>query len=344
MDTDNILIIDEAYCLKTINHIQTRDGIIFSTKSPFAETYILKPIQEDTERKLFLYLVHTFLYQNGFTNIDKILLTNQNSLTIEIDEQQYILCKVQKGRQCSVENIQDIKFAAKTLADMHNCSVGFTTEIAEKIASAVQTERKVPYIKFELGGLQDLFEHRTRELARLKKVAIRRKNIFDYEYVAIADKYCNMANETCVALRESKYSKLCREYAKNGIICHKEYSPHNIILLNETDAAIINFDKASIDLPLFDIANLIKRYMKKNGWDASKGLEIINEYNKTRNISNDELNIIKIMLAFPQKLWRIVNKYYNSRRAWCEKSCLLKLSEIKKESEEIEKFLKDFTF
>ena len=74
------------------------------------------------------------------------------------------------------------------------------------------------------------------------------------------------------------------------------------------------------------------------------GAEIINEYSKIRNISGDELNIIKIMLAFPQKLWRIANKYYNSRRAWCEKSCLLKLSEIKKESEKIENFLKDITF
>ncbi len=344
MDTDNILIIDEAYGLKSTNHTQTRDGIIFSTKSPFTKTYILKPVQEDIERKLFVYLVHTFLYQKGFTNTDKILLTNQNSLTIEIDEQQYILSKVPKGNQCSAENIQDIKFAAKLLAEMHNCAEGFTTEIAEEIASTVNTDIGLLNIKIELGGLQDLFEHRSKELARLKKIALKRRNIFDYEYVAIADRYCNLASEACMALKESKYSILCEEYGKKGIICHKEYSPHNIILFNDSDGGIINFDKASIDLPLFDIVNLLKRYMKKNSWDAEAGTEIINEYSKIRNISDDELDIIKIILAFPQKLWRIVNKYYNSRRAWCEKSCLLKLSEIKKESEETEKFLKNITF
>ena len=344
MDTDNILTIDEAYGLKSTNHIQTRDGIIFSTKSPFTETYILKPVQEDIDRKLFVYLIHTFLYQRGFINTDRILLTSQNTLTVEIDEQQYILSKVQKGRQCSAENIQDIKFAAKLLATMHNCAEGFTPSIAADISAGVNFEADEPYIKCELGELQKLFEHRSKELARLKRVAVRRKNIFDSEYVAIADKYCNMANEACKALSESKYSVLSEEYAKKGIICHKDYSAHNIMIFNESDGGIINFDKASIDLPLFDIVNLIKRYMKKNSWDAKAGAEIINEYSKTRNISGDELNIIKIMLAFPQKLWRIVNKYYNSRRAWCEKSCLLKLSEIKKESEKIENFLKDITF
>ena len=344
MDTDIITIIDEAYDLKSTNHMQTRDGIVFSTKSPFTKTYILKPVQDDIERKLFVYLIHTFLYQNGFTNTDKILLTNQNSLTIEIDEQRYILSNIQKGCQCSAEDIQDIKFAAKLLADMHNRSEGFTAESAEKIASNVNTEKELPYVKIDLGGLQDLFEHRSKELVRLKKIALRRKNIFDYEYVAIADKYCNMANDACAALKESKYSILCEEYGKKGIICHKEYSPHNIIKFNDSEGGIINFDKASIDLPLFDIVNLIKRHMKKNGWDARNGAEIINEYSKIRNISDDEIAIIKIIFAFPQKLWRIVNKYYNSRRSWCEKSCLLKLSEIKKEREETEKFLNEITF
>ena len=50
---------------------------------------------------------------------------------------------------------------------------------------------------------------------------------------------------------------------------------------------------------------------------------------------------MRIVLGFPQKLWRIVNKYYNTRRSWCEKSCLMKLSEIESENDIINKFIKD---
>ena len=114
--------------------------------------------------------------------------------------------------------------------------------------------------------------------------------------------------------------------------------------MSEKEGGIVNFDKASIDLPIFDILNLIKRHMKKNVWSATATKEILSEYSKERSIPCEELEIMKIVLSFPQKLWRIVNKYYNSRRAWCEKSCLLKLKEINEESDTIKNFLRELTF
>ena len=105
---------------------------------------------------------------------------------------------------------------------------------------------------------------------------------------------------------------------------------------------IINFDCAAIDLPLLDLTNLIKRRMRKCGWRLADAHTILNSYCRNRPLSAGEIEIIKIILNFPQKLWRIVNKYYNSRRSWCEKSCLMKLSEIKKERTQMNEFIKSF--
>lgn len=345
MDTENTLIIDEAYGFNSINHLQTRDGIIFNDKIS-CTTYILKPVCESFERKVFTSSIYKHLNNHGFTNTDSIILTKNNNLTMEIDGKKYICNKVLVGKQCSGENLQEVKKAAKLLATMHNCAKGFTNKVALELNSFVLTENenKNTYLKNELGELKEIFSHRSNELSRFKKLATRRKSVFDYEYRAIADKYCNKAFELSQALKESKYDEISAYYNTHGIICHKKYTFHNIVFSENCEGGIINFEQASIDLPLFDIVNLIKRRMKKCGWKVSEALEILEEYSKIRNLTKDEFEIMRITLSYPQKLWRVVNKYYNSRRSWCEKSCLLKLSEFQKENEEVENFINGFTF
>ena len=343
MNTEDTFIIDEAYGFKSMNHLQTRDGIIFNDKISCA-TYILKPICEGFERKIFISSIYKHLNSHGFCNTDSIILTKSNNLSIEIDTKKYVCSKVLNGKQCSAENLQEVKKAAKLLAFMHNCSEGFTNKTALELNSFVVTESENTYIKNELGELKEVFVHRSNELARFRKLAARGKSVFDYEYRAIADKYCSKAFELCQALKESKYGEISAYYDTLGTICHKKYTFHNVIFNENCEGGIINFEQASIDLPLFDIVNLIKRRMKKCGWKVSEALEIMEEYSKIRNLSQSECEIMCITLSYPQKLWRVVNKYYNSRRSWCEKSCLLKLSEFQSESEEVEKFLKDFTF
>ena len=342
----DVTLIDEIYGIKSVNHTYTRDGILFNIKDSH-DTFILKTVNDETGRKHFTHLIHSYLQKHGFTNIDSIILTKKHTLTAEINGTDYVCSKVLKGRQCSAESLQDTKKAARLLAKMHNAAKGFTKEEAEKLSQSLNTQsadNEMPYIKCEAGQLTELFQHRARELMRFKKAALRGKGIFDYEYAAVADKFCNAANDACEALSMSKYDEISLNYIKTGIICHKEYSHHNVIFLSEKEGGIVNFDKASIDLPILDTLNLIKRHMKKNVWSATATKEILNEYSKERSIPCEELEIMKIVLSFPQKLWRIVNKYYNSRRAWCEKSCLLKLKEINEESDTIKNFLRELTF
>lgn len=344
MNTENFLTINEAYGFNPINFIQTRDGLLFTNKSAVSETYILKQVDEGFERKKFIYSVHNYLNSRGFSNTDGIILTKNNELTVNINDKKYICNKVVSGRQSSADNLQDAKKAAGLLACMHNSGDGFTTEKAASLNSEVVCESEINYVKNDLGQLQELFEHRSKELARFNKLAARGKGVFDYEYKSIADKYCNRAKDLCRALKESKYEEISEDYRNTGAVCHKDFAFHNVMLSDSSNGGIINFDRVSIDLPLFDLTNLIKRRMKKCGWRVSEAYEILEEYSQLRELSKYEIEIMRIILAFPQKLWRIVNKYYNTRRSWCEKSCLIKLAEIESENEIIDKFLKEFIF
>ena len=66
---------------------------------------------------------------------------------------------------------------------------------------------------------------------------------------------------------------------------------------------------------------------------------MIDAYGTERMITREDAEILQLILAFPQKLWRVVNKYYNSRKTWCEKSCLMKLEEIQTEQPALDSFL-----
>ncbi len=347
MNIDNFNIIDDAYGFTSIGHIQTREGIIFKNKnrnlnSNEQSTYIIKPLIEANEKKLFIYSIQKHLHENGFKIADRIILTKDNHIHIELEEKYYYCSIYTKGTQINPENLNDIKSASMTLAKMHNASTGFTQKKAAELMScdkSIQDYEK--YIKCDFGVLNQLLNHRTEELLRFKKQALKRTGIFDYEYSSIADEYYEIAKKAILDLNNSIYTTLCEKYKTEGSICHKDITSHNIITSNN-GIYFSCFDNATIDLPLLDLYNLIKHRMKKGGWNANDAYEIINEYDKQKNITTDEIKIIKILFAFPQKLWRVVNKYYNSRKSWCEKSCILKLSEIKKEQKKIDEFLKTF--
>lgn len=338
MDTEHIFSIDKAYGFSSQGHIQTRDGLVFSTQN---NTYILKMLNENETKKLFTYSVQEHLFSNGFLYTDKILLTEDGHLTIHLNDKKYYCTFYPKGNLCNIENIEEVKIATAILAKMHNSSVGFTPQKAIDIVSNVNgNEDFNSFIKFDSGNLVTLFKHRSDELLRFKKSASKSKGMFDYEYISVADYFYKISQNACNALTESSYHSQCEMYSKCGAICHKNYTSHNVIL-NTQNNSIINFDNASIDLPLLDLYNILKQRMKKCGWNSTDAYEIINEYDKYRNISKKDIEIIKILFDFPQKMWRIVNKYYNSRKSWCEKSCLVKLEDVKNERKKIEAFLKN---
>ena len=56
--------------------------------------------------------------------------------------------------------------------------------------------------------------------------------------------------------------------------------------------------------------------MEKNNWNLKLGKNIINEYSKIKPITVREYEVLKALLSYPEKFWKIINYYYNSNKAW----------------------------
>ena len=66
---------------------------------------------------------------------------------------------------------------------------------------------------------------------------------------------------------------------------------------------------------------------------------MIDEYNKVKTISDDELNVLGIMFAFPEKFFKIMNHYYNSSKAWIPDKDIEKLKNVIKQNESRRRFV-----
>jgi spore coat protein I len=82
--------------------------------------------------------------------------------------------------------------------------------------------------------------------------------------------------------------------------------------------------------------------MRKCNWDINKAKLILNTYRNIEPLSQDELKVMKSMLQFPQKFWRVINRYYNSKRHWAQKNFTIMLEDVIKEKDAHVDFMDKF--
>ena len=305
-----------------------RDGYIVDSGGP--HSFIIRKTELSPDRIMFNHLVKTHLGGNGFLYTDRYIINNEGLPYTALNEQNYVIITKINGAEAFFENTYDISKTAVALAAMHEASSGACYDL-EKYSFAVK----------ELGKLSDIFRHRVSELKKFKRLAVRGKSFFDYEYAKNADYFISDGERCLEELENSDYKKIAARTLARQSICHHDLTSHNIIFHDE-NTYITGFDNCCIEIKEYDIANFIRRKMRRTGWLLSDAKIIIDNYRSLCSLNASELEVLKIILRFPQKFWRVVNKFYNSKRSWCEKGCLEKMKDCFYEKDPLHFFLDNF--
>lgn len=77
----------------------------------------------------------------------------------------------------------------------------------------------------------------------------------------------------------------------------------------------------------------------KNNWNAGLGMDLIRGYDRVRKLSPEELKYLYVYLAYPEKFWKIANRYYNSHKAWLSGRNIEKLEKVVAQEDAREQFL-----
>lgn len=289
---------------------------------------ILKKTVFSTDRIMFIHGAKEHLFNNDFKNLDRYLCGEDGSPYFTFDGSNFVITESIEGRECNFDSSDDISCASKLLAQMHKSSKGY-----------VAPENCIT--RDDLGKLPMFFVKRLEELKKLKKVAKKGKTKFDYLFLENFDYFYNLGDISIKQIAESQYDKIAEATRSEGIFCHHDFTHHNIVC-SEGSMFLLNFDFCCFELKIYDVANFIRRKMRKCNWDINEAKKIIDEYRKVEPISEDEFLVLKIILQFPQKFWRVINKYYNSKRSWSERSFILKLQEVLTEIEYHKQFMEKF--
>lgn len=317
--------IAENFGFEVRNIIPYKDTYMLSTSKG---RKVLKKMPFSPERILFINGAKEHLVNNGLGNIDRYLCTLSGEPYFIYDNNNYTLTDYIEGHECSFDNDDDVQKAASLLAFIHKASRGYIPVAGCKVQD-------------DLGKLPNYFNKRLEDIKKHKKQAKKGKSKFDHLFLEYVDYFNSLGENAVNELAKSNYSRLVGGTREEGLFCHHDYTHDNIISC-DNKLSIINFDYCCFELKVYDIANFIRRKMRKCNWDIEKAEMIIDGYCSVEPISKEEFIVMKLILQFPQKFWRVVNRYYNSRRSWSERSFVSKLQEVINEVEHHKRFLEKY--
>lgn len=290
-----------------LNEIVKEFGFKLMKKTPRENHYIvhtdkgvfyLKKVDFKISEILFIHNAKEYLAFRGFYNIDRYIVANRKPY-IEHDKDRYIMTSYIKGRRYDSTNTNELKKASMTLAALHNASRGYVPRAGSKSISNMTKLQKTYLDKCE-----DYIYMKS--LVKMRSI----KGTIDKLFLDSVDMLYDMGIESAKQLQRNGYFELCQKETIERYFCHNNYSHNNIIIDENEELNVINFDKCRYELRCFDIANFIIDAMDKVDWNFQSALVILEAYNKVRNLEKREYKIMASFLQFPEDIWKITTKYY----------------------------------
>ena len=171
------------------------------------------------------------------------------------------------------------------------------------------------------------------------------KGEFEFAFLKCFDQMYQWADAAEDLLEHSGYDRLYQESAENYCMTHGEYNYHNILMQREEYRpgveATTNFGKFKRDVQVEDLYYFLRKIMEKHGWKERLGDNILNAYSAIKPLSEEEMEYMKIRLAYPEKFWKIASSYYHSNKAWISIKSIEKLQTAIFQTKEKERFLEN---
>lgn len=283
---------DKNYCLKRINHGNT------------------KPLKGMT-------LVN-YLKARGFDNVAEYIKTKDGKECVRYKKNLYYLTEWIDGRECNVDNFDELKKAAQLLAQFHIKSKGFYSREVKIESNHKNWPNKLNAIKKDLFIYKGLIEH--------KKI----KSTFDLEYYEHIDSFQELMDISINLLNNSNYMEASRAAKRMHCICHDSFYYQNILINNDDKMYLIDLDSTIYDINVYDLGKFIRRilYKKKYSWNFEIARELIESYSIINKLSIEEYEILLAFIIFPHKFWKIGKKRYYKSKKWNEDKYMKRLKKV----------------
>ena len=264
------------------------------------------------------------MYDKGFCYIDRVIPNVDDEIvTCDRYGNPYVCREYFEGRECSFSNIRDLEKAVLNLALLHKAGRELYIE-----------EGSRPLLKMP-GNL----DRKVRELRRIRNFIRDRnkKNDFEILYIKSFDYFFEQA-EKCLELYCLHFK--CDERWIG--YCHGSYNYHSVMFCDGY-IATTNFDRFHVGYQLMDLYQFLRKTMEKNKYDIEVARDILSAYNQMMHLSREDYEFIYLMYSFPEKFWKISNRYMNTRKSYISPVLVEKLQKVIEDDQEKLKILSEIS-
>lgn len=293
---------------------------------------VIKESDRDPDKLLYIHGMKEYLYENGFPYLDRYKIS-QNGLPFTFqDNRIFVVEEVIDGRECSFTNPFDRDGAVLALAELHKKGKGY-----EPATGA--------YKRYNYGRWDSTYLKKIDFMLEQKDAIIRKKkkDFFDDMFLEDVDFMVDMAWKSYDTIKNSDYHNICKKAKKENWICHHDYTYHNIIIGTDSKVNIIDFDYSCHELPIYDLANYILKVLKRFSFDIDIALRLLNIYDSICPVSKQDLLLMQSIFEFPQRFWRISERYYMDKTDWSDDTFLDKYEDAYIFREYIKDFAENFS-
>ncbi len=268
--------------------------------------------------------VKQHLIQHGFSMIDDVVPNKDGEPVTELETgEKYVLYRWFSGDECDLKSKNCLLAAGENLGTLHGALSGLSLP-----GSGMG----------EQNGLLPQFLRHNRELKRVHVYMKNKKRKSEFEIYAINcfreyyEKACDAADrlEQC-----SYYQKIAGPCSD---VCHGDYNYHNLIMTGN-GTATIGFEKTGYGIPLLDLTYFMRKTLEKNSWNRQAGDAVLGGYDRANTLSREQLDLIYIILSYPEKYWKLMNHYMNKKKSWLSAKSLEKLKDVRSLEKRREEFL-----
>jgi len=295
--------------IKDVYKVRTDQGVKSLKGSPMS-----------TAAMRFIHSALKHLHSQGFNRVLRAIPTSDGQDFIVAEGLIYSLYDWIDGRRPDFRKSHELQDAVKTMAAMHQAGLGFQPPTGA-------SPRK------RWGRLDESHKIHRQDLADFSDYAKAKRYLsrFDREFLKHLTDYLQLADQAIAALNVEEYSQIVQEAKQKGCICHGDVAERNFVLSPDGVMNLIDLDSCRLDLPVMDLVKLTRRVLKKVNWDPAVAKTIITAYQEAFPLSEAEIRIFGAVISFPQKFWRIADRYYHKKKFFSEEKAYNKLRKVTKQ-------------
>lgn len=323
---DRAVVLLEQYDLEISRTYKGRERMILETEHG---AYALMEYKGRIQK---LELMEKLQKHMGALQENDVLLRNKEGelFVTDTDGIKYVVKKHIDGRECNYKSESEVLQAFEKLAKLHQAM------------SKVQDEemRALPIYDYA----EEMQKH-TKECVHIRRYLRNKGQKTEFERAVLKeyDYFLEQAQEVARRAQQEDMEAYKENIVRENLYYHGDYQYHNILFTRE-GLSVVNFEKFGRGSGVKDISLLFRKISEKNDWSLSFGRRMLEAYEKHRKLSEWEKAQLWAKLSYPDKFWKIVNFYGNTRKSWMPDRNLEKLEQLVRQEKAKQELLTSLRF